>query len=63
MVKAVNSPGKTKLVLTLLLGGVLVWLTFSLGQWQTGRALEKQALFDAQARALVASPITPAQRE
>lgn len=59
MVKAVNSPGKTKLVLTLLLGGVLVWLTFSLGQWQTGRAAEKQTLFDAQARALAASPISP----
>jgi surfeit locus 1 family protein len=59
MVKAVNSPGKTKLAFTLLIGASLVWLTFSLGQWQTGRAAEKQMLFDAQARALAASPITP----
>jgi len=59
MVKAVNSPGKTKLAFTLLIGGLLVWLTFSLGQWQTGRAAEKQTLFDTQARALAASPISP----
>lgn len=60
MVKAVNSPGKTKLAFTVLIGASLVWLTFSLGQWQTGRADEKQTLFDAQARALAASPISPA---
>lgn len=59
MVKAVNSPGKTKLAFTVLIGASLVWLTFSLGQWQTGRAAEKQQLFEAQARALAASPITP----
>lgn len=59
MVNAVNSPGKTKLAFTVLIGAALVWLTFSLGQWQTGRAGEKQALFDAQARALAASPISP----
>lgn len=59
MVKAVNSPGKTKLAFTVLIGASLVWLTFSLGQWQTGRAGEKQQLFDAQALALAASPISP----
>lgn len=59
MVNAVNSPGKTKLAFTVLIGAALVWLTFGLGQWQTGRAQEKQALFDAQARALAASPISP----
>jgi surfeit locus 1 family protein len=59
MVKAVNSPGKTKLAFTLLIGASLVWLTFSLGQWQTDRAAEKQQLFDAQALALAASPISP----
>ncbi|MDP3188066.1 SURF1 family protein [Limnobacter sp.] len=59
MVKAVNSPGKTKLAFTVLIGAALVWLTFSLGQWQTGRAQEKQALFDAQSRALAAAPISP----
>lgn len=63
MVKAVNSPGKTKLAFTVLIGAGLVWLTFSLGQWQTGRAQEKQALFDVQARALAASPISPASAQ
>lgn len=59
MVKAVNSPGKTKLAFTILMGAALVWMTFSLGQWQTGRAEEKLVLFDAQARALAAAPISP----
>ena len=59
MVNAVKSPGKTKLAFSILIGAGLVWMTFSLGQWQTGRAQEKQSLFDAQARALAASPITP----
>lgn len=59
MVNAVKSPGKTKLAFSILIGAGLVWMTFSLGQWQTGRAHEKQSLFDAQARALAASPITP----
>ena len=48
------------LLFTLLIGAGLVWLTFSLGQWQTGRAQEKQTLFDAQARALAAEPVSPA---
>ena len=60
MVNAVKTPGKVKLILTLLIGAGLVWLTFSLGQWQTGRAQEKQTLFDAQARALAAEPVSPA---
>lgn len=60
MVNAVKTPGKVKLILTLLIGFGLVWLTFSLGQWQTGRAQEKQTLFDAQARALAAEPVSPA---
>jgi surfeit locus 1 family protein len=63
MVNAVKSPGKTKLAFSILIGAGLVWMTFSLGQWQTGRAQEKQALFDAQARALAASPITPADSQ
>ncbi|PZO30286.1 MAG: hypothetical protein DCE88_06060 [Betaproteobacteria bacterium] len=60
MVNAVKTPGKVKLLFTLLIGAGLVWLTFSLGQWQTGRAQEKQTLFDAQARALAAEPVSPA---
>jgi surfeit locus 1 family protein len=60
MVNAVKTPGKVKLAFTLLLGAGLVWLTFSLGQWQTGRAQEKQTLFEAQARALAAEPLSPA---
>ena len=60
MVNAVKTPGKVKLIFTLLIGFGLVWLTFSLGQWQTGRAQEKQTLFDAQARALAAEPVSPA---
>lgn len=63
MVNAVKTPGKVKLILTLLIGFGLVWLTFSLGQWQTGRAQEKQTLFDAQARALAAEPVSPASRQ
>jgi surfeit locus 1 family protein len=59
MVKAVKTQGKTKLGFSILIGAGLVWMTFSLGQWQTGRAEEKQALFDAQARALAAAPVTP----
>jgi len=59
MVNAVKTPGKVKLAFTLLLGASFVWLTFSLGQWQTGRAQEKQALFEAQARALAAAPVSP----
>lgn len=60
MVNAMKTPGKVKLLFTLLIGAGLVWLTFSLGQWQTGRAQEKQTLFDAQARALAAEPVSPA---
>ena len=60
MVNAVKTPRKVKLLFTLLIGAGLVWLTFSLGQWQTGRAQEKQTLFDAQARALAAEPVSPA---
>ena len=60
MVNAVKTPGKIKLAFTLLIGGLLVWLTCSLGQWQTGRAEEKQALFDVQALALAAAPLSPA---
>ncbi|MDP3271716.1 SURF1 family protein [Limnobacter sp.] len=60
MVNAVKTPGKVKLLFTLLIGAGLVWLTFSLGQWQTGRAQEKQTLLDAQARALAAEPVSPA---
>lgn len=60
MVNAVKTPGKVKLLFTLLIGAGLVWLTFSLGQWQTGRAQEKQTLFDAQARALAAEHVSPA---
>ncbi|WP_138515990.1 SURF1 family protein [Limnobacter alexandrii] len=63
MVKAVRTPGKVKLTFTLLIGATLVWLTFSLGQWQTGRAQEKQTLFDAQARALAAEPVSPASAQ
>lgn len=63
MVKAVKLPGKTKLAFSILIGAGLVWMTFSLGQWQTGRAQEKQALFDAQARALAAAPISPASAQ
>lgn len=48
-----------KLFWTLLIGFCFVYLTYSLGQWQTGRAEEKQALVAEQARALAASPITP----
>lgn len=59
MVEAVKSPGRLKLAFTLLIGASLVWLTYSLGQWQTGRAEEKQQLSDRQAVALAASPITP----
>nr|WP_294888654.1 SURF1 family protein [uncultured Limnobacter sp.] len=59
MVNAVKTPGKTKLAFSVLLGAGLVWLTFSLGQWQTGRAHEKQTLFDAQARALAAEAVSP----
>ena len=59
MVKAMNSASKTKLGFSILMGAALVWTTFSLGQWQTSRAQEKQALFDAQARALAAAPISP----
>lgn len=59
MVNAIKSPGKVKLAFTLLIGAGLVWMTFSLGQWQTGRGQEKQALFDAQASALAAAPISP----
>ncbi|MEH6998640.1 MAG: SURF1 family protein [Limnobacter sp.] len=60
MVNAMKTPGKVKLLFTLLIGAGLVWLTFSLGQWQTGRAQEKQTLLDAQARALAAEPVSPA---
>lgn len=63
MVKAVRTPGKVKLTLSLLIGATLVWLTYSLGQWQTGRAQEKQTLFDAQARALTAEPLSPASAQ
>lgn len=59
MVNAVRTPGKVKLILTLVIGAALTWLTFSLGQWQTSRAQQKQALFDAQARALAAEYISP----
>lgn len=59
MVNAVKSPSRKKLFISLMLGFSLVWLTFSLGQWQTGRAHQKQALADAQAQALAAAPITP----
>lgn len=59
MVNAVKSPGNTKLAFSILIGAGLVWMTFSLGQWQTDRAQEKQTLSNAQARALAASPITP----
>ena len=48
-----------KLFWTLLIGFSFVYLTYSLGQWQTGRAQEKQVLVAEQARALAASPITP----
>lgn len=60
MVNAMKTPGKVKLLFTLLIGAGLVWLTFSLGQWQTGRAQEKQTLLDTQARALAAEPVSPA---
>ena len=60
MVNAVKTPGKVKLILTLLIGAGLVWLTFSLGQWQTSRASQKQTLFESQARALAAEPVSPA---
>lgn len=63
MVNTVKTPGKVKLAFTLLMGATLVWLTFSLGQWQTGRAVEKQTLFDVQARALAAAPVSPASAQ
>lgn len=63
MVNAVKSPGKVKLVFSILIGALLVWVTYSLGQWQTGRAEEKQTLLEAQARALDAAPITPGEAE
>ncbi|HEX4855832.1 MAG TPA: SURF1 family protein, partial [Limnobacter sp.] len=63
MVSAVKSPSRPKLALTLLMGAGLVWLTFSLGQWQSGRGDEKQQLADLQARALAAAPITPTAQQ
>ncbi len=48
-----------KLFWTLFIGFCFVYLTYSLGQWQTGRAQEKQTLVAEQARALASSPITP----
>lgn len=59
MVNAVNRPQNTKLTLTLFMGAALVWLTYSLGQWQTGRADEKQSQLQLQALALAESPVSP----
>ncbi|HEX4878721.1 MAG TPA: SURF1 family protein [Limnobacter sp.] len=61
MVKASQGPRRGKLLLTLLLGLGMAAITFNLGQWQSGRAQQKQALHDQQVEALAAAPITPVQ--
>ncbi|HEX4918343.1 MAG TPA: SURF1 family protein [Limnobacter sp.] len=61
MVKAPRTPRRGKLMLTLLLGFGMAALTFNLGQWQTARATQKQALHNQQVAALAAAPITPLQ--
>lgn len=48
-----------KLVFSLLIGFSMVWATYGLGQWQTGRASEKQVLLDLQAQALADAPVSP----
>lgn len=47
-------------IVALLLGLSMAVLTFNLGNWQTRRAEEKQALFERQAQALAAAPVSPA---
>jgi len=59
MDERVSRTRRAKLFWTLFIGFSLVYLTYSLGQWQTGRAQEKLTLVATQARALAASPITP----
>ncbi|HEX4843782.1 MAG TPA: SURF1 family protein [Limnobacter sp.] len=61
MVNAPQAHRRGKLMLTLLLGFAMATLTYNLGQWQTGRAAQKQALHDQQVAALAAAPITPMQ--
>jgi cytochrome oxidase assembly protein ShyY1 len=46
-----------------MIGAALVWLTYSLGQWQTARAKEKHTLFDAQSAAFIAAPVSPTNVE
>lgn len=48
-----------KLIFTLLIGFSMVWATYGLGQWQTGRASEKQVLLAQQALALADTPVSP----
>ncbi|HEY1057199.1 MAG TPA: SURF1 family protein [Limnobacter sp.] len=50
---------RAKWLLTALLGFSMAWGTFSLGNWQTRRGDEKQALHDHQVQALKAAPISP----
>ncbi len=59
MVDVMNFFCKPKKTFAALIFIALVWLTFSLGQWQLGRAQEKQRLFEMQARALNTSPVWP----
>ena len=54
-----KKPGAVKLLFSLVLGFGLAFTTWSLGNWQTGRAEQKSALHDKQAKALLAAPISP----
>lgn len=54
-----KKPGAVKLLFSLVLGFGLAFITWSLGNWQTGRAEQKAALHDKQAKALLAAPISP----
>ncbi len=50
-----------RLVFAVLFGVGMALITFNLGQWQSGRAEQKQALHNRQVAALEAAPITPQQ--
>ncbi|MCQ8897663.1 SURF1 family protein [Limnobacter humi] len=59
MDKSAQPFSRSKWLLTAFLGFSMAWGTWSLGNWQTRRGDEKQALHDHQAQALKAAPISP----
>lgn len=54
-----NKPSITRLIVTIAIGLGLSTVTYSLGQWQSGRAEQKLRMLEKQRESMLAAPVLP----